>query len=444
MGEGLPAEVVEVVRELAPTVEAVEDLSGLRQAEWDVMVTASTPIQTFREVSNHLRGEVNKQILRSGALGRLCVLAFVEGGEDYPLIDEVMAGGQPRSVHAVYSVRCNEFRAGSDDDSELAELATNHLLPAVRGRQRYWHLYHFGVSGWQALLADADGHALAAAYRRDESDDAGEGVLVPADTGAPGRWVRWAFRRWQATYHDRFGGLRDWEADSRWLTGPESNAAARRNAFDQRAAGLLAALEAERATLEREGDGARHQAIAGSRRLLTAKGRALVDAVIGTLTQLGFGVEVVDDDPARRGDQLEDLRITDPDADGWVALAEVRGYQRGAQVSDIARIERFTKRYLREHGREPDARWYIVNQFHDQAPGDRPPPLHANGNEVADFAADQGAVIDTRTLFRLTTALDGADEEHLRTVRDVLRARRDVWPLDETAANPPAAESSAS
>ena len=117
-------------------------------------------------------------------------------------------------------------------------------------------------------------------------------------------------------------------------------------------------------------------------------------------SELGFKVKVMDD-VAVEGDLLEDLQVTDPDELGWIALAEVRGYKGGAQLHDLLRIGRFVNRFLRATGDEPSRRWYIVNGFLDRDPSEREDPLRSDPSEVATFADDHGAVIDTRVLFKL-------------------------------------------
>jgi hypothetical protein len=136
------------------------------------------------------------------------------------------------------------------------------------------------------------------------------------------------------------------------------------------------------------------------RGLLTAQGDDLVDAVRACLEEIGFHVVNVDQEIATKGDRREDLRISDHDRPDWVAIAEVRGYKRGAQLNDLLRISRFVARYVQEAGRMPDASWYIVNHNMDQDPSIRPTPLASNPTEVTTFVDGNGLIIDTRFLFK--------------------------------------------
>ncbi len=113
---------------------------------------------------------------------------------------------------------------------------------------------------------------------------------------------------------------------------------------------------------------------AGGRRPLTRQGDTLVDAVATTLRDLGFGVQIVDDELAANTAKREDLRVYQA-GDGWEALAAVRGYKGGASLNDLLRIERFVGLFLADEHRRPAAVWYVVNQFLTTDPDTRPKPL---------------------------------------------------------------------
>lgn len=134
------------------------------------------------------------------------------------------------------------------------------------------------------------------------------------------------------------------------------------------------------------------------RSLLTTQGDELVAIVGVALRDLGFEVEEMDPVwPA--GQRREDLRVSDSDDLTWVAIVEVRGYTGGGQVNDLLRIGRFQNRYLQDEGAEPTRSWYIVNQFKDLDPDERPALLASSPDEVATFAESGGLAVDTRTLF---------------------------------------------
>jgi hypothetical protein len=131
------------------------------------------------------------------------------------------------------------------------------------------------------------------------------------------------------------------------------------------------------------------------------------------------------------GDRREDLRVTIPDDPAWIAIVEVRGYRGGAQVKDLMRLARFRSRFRTETGAEPDASWYVVNQFLGVDPGGRQRVLSGNPDEVSEFAADDGLVIDTRELFRLVNAVN-AGALALGDARDILRSGRGVFKQSAT------------
>jgi hypothetical protein len=156
------------------------------------------------------------------------------------------------------------------------------------------------------------------------------------------------------------------------------------------------------------------------RALLTTQSAELVRAVHRTLEELGFGV-IDADTTAEPDDHLEDLRITDPDAPGWVALAEVKGYTKGAKTEALTQFLRFNARYVEQNGTLPSASWYIVNQFLARDPSTRQPALHGKDGDVAAFAAASGLVIDTVALFKLLWQVQNHSitaeraRKHLRT-----------------------------
>jgi hypothetical protein len=164
---------------------------------------------------------------------------------------------------------------------------------------------------------------------------------------------------------------------------------------------ILADLDQREALLHRELDERRERADRADRRLLTAQGDDLRAEVISALKDIGFTVTDVDTEAAKKGDLLEDLRVTDPDSPGWIALAEVRGYGAGAKVSDLQRIGRFVERYIKAEGKPPSSRWYVVNHHIGWDPSIRPTPLASNREEVELFSEVDGLVIDTRSLFTI-------------------------------------------
>ena len=136
------------------------------------------------------------------------------------------------------------------------------------------------------------------------------------------------------------------------------------------------------------------------RALLTTQSDELKDAVLRALIEIGFIVVDADLD-AKKDDHLEDLRISDPNESGWIALGEVKGYTKGAKTEALTQFLRFNARFVQENGRLPDACWYIVNQFLGRDPSSRQLALNGKDDDVKAFAAANGLVLDTRELFKL-------------------------------------------
>jgi len=144
---------------------------------------------------------------------------------------------------------------------------------------------------------------------------------------------------------------------------------------------------------------------ANERALLTSQADSLKNVVIGSLRRLGFVVDDMDS-AWPQGDKREDLRAKNPDHAEQIVLVEVRGYARGAQLSDLMRMQRFAARFQKDEGRLPDRLWYVVNHSLADDPSQRQPALASNPTEVETFAESGGLVIDTVELFKLWQAVD--------------------------------------
>jgi hypothetical protein len=215
--------------------------------------------------------------------------------------------------------------------------------------------------------------------------------------------VKVALHEWQKRDPETFPSA-EWVIEPPWRTPAENRIATELHELEAKRAAILAELDEQQEVLVAALSTARRSAEAHERLLLTARGDDLVQAVTECLVDLGFSATNMDDVyPA--GDRREDLQVTAREVPEWVALVEVRSYRRGAQSDDLQRIGRFSKRYLRDNGREADALWYVVNQFNEDNPAQRPPVLASKEPELAEFANDDGVAIDTTHLFRLWMAV---------------------------------------
>lgn len=374
---------------LVPTIHFASDraqLALVRQGDFDAAVLW----RTDADLAEHLN-----------------VLQF--GGEFADVVSTRFAVGQvAEGVHSVAA----EFEIPEGVPDAVAALVRQDLAQLAVDREWVPTLgynviaYYHGSTHNDAMrafikpfLRDFDGLAVAGRYERPGGNS--EWWRVPDFVSHPERWAAVALDVWRERDPDRFPAEASWQQREEWRTDTErrllheqQRLRLKRSEADRRFAEALAQVgqklqEAEQHAEENE------------RRLLTAQGDDLVAEVVQSLREIGFEVIDVDAQISSPGDRREDIRVLDPSAPGWIALGEVRGYARGAQLNDLLRLTRFVTRFVRDEGREPDATWYVVNQMLATDPATRPLPLEANPEEVETFAEDGGLILDTRELFAL-------------------------------------------
>lgn len=258
----------------------------------------------------------------------------------------------------------------------------------------------------QPLLRESgdQGQVLAGIVGRQEGPGPEVWCLPDRAFSAAEQWTRAALRSWSDKFPEQFPTA-DWQADVRWMTTPERQAANALAEHNELTIRTIADLAARTSELEELYEDARNAATAGLRRLILANGDALVDAATDALKLLGF--EVVDADAERVGqEKLEDLRVADGE---WVCLVEVKGYERrNAKANDLLQLGKAAEQFIKRTGAVPSARWYLVNQSFATPPDDRRRPLE--GSEMIEtFAGQSGLIIDTRDLYRLTVAVENRD-----------------------------------
>jgi hypothetical protein len=402
ISNGFDAGLTERLAALVPTSRVIASFSDVRAAEWDCYITPTGLVAT-----PHMEVRVPRH---------LCVV-YVDERMTSGVLDRVVADAAWCYIRLRENLVCNEFYPSPEGlDSELRRLVDEKLLPVVKNREkhRYFDIQAAPVSGadWivvqealRPFLRAASGHVLAGAYDR-TSDGPVLGVesevwLIPGDTPEIEAWVAMALRHWHRRWPERFPlALQDWERDERWQTPDEKTLVQALDDLYLERERVVAEFDERTAELSAQLQAASERANGTERRLLTEKGDVLKDAVIDALRELGFTVEDRDavTDPK---DRLEDLRLTDPDDAGWIALVEVRAYNGGAALNDALRMNRFRARYRDESGNWPTATWYVVSQFVNGDPGRRPPVLSLNAAEVAQFRDDSFLLLDTAQLFRL-------------------------------------------
>jgi hypothetical protein len=175
---------------------------------------------------------------------------------------------------------------------------------------------------------------------------------------------------------------------------------------EQQTADRIVGLNGEISRLQAERDG--HEQMlrtsldsppAGAKRLLTSDGDDLVEATAEVLSELGFVVrdmdaELQDDQPKR-----EDLRVTIPSDDRWVALVEVKGYGKGAKTNDLRQIRNQRDNFISETGEPPDATWWVMNENRQISDPSLRPALGADVDAQSTLV--ETTVIRTTDLFQL-------------------------------------------
>lgn len=407
---------------LVPTIRFVTPLGldSVRQAEWDAAILFDTLVA----LEDHLF------VLQIGGQGSEQI--------EFPTV-------VARLVPDV-SV-ASEFLLNEDAPQEIRPLVHSDLVPYVTANERNQvsrvrieanrvtpHLTEVPVLTdiVEPFLSDGDGKPLAGRFKR--TGGKAEWWMLPWTGGSVELWLSSALSVWSREYPDKIPASADWQTRPQWQVHDERLAQEGLQQLQDRRTRILEDLEREEANLRRSFEEARAAADSSQRLLLTAQGDDLAASVRAALAEIGFNVRDMDTDQAALGDRLEDLRVSDDDEIDWVALVEVRGYARGAQLNDLLRIGRFVTRYTSQEGRLPSAAWYVVNQFRATDPSTRPMPLHSNAQEVETFAEDGGAVFDTRTIFALLVSVQSGTIDRAEA-RRLLRSARGVFRLDEDEAS---------
>jgi hypothetical protein len=270
------------------------------------------------------------------------------------------------------------------------------------------------------LLVASNGAVLAARVRRSPVSPSGqlpgEMWILPSWVTKHREWLQAAWRVWATEYPGRFPKSPQWGDSATWYTPEEAAIHDQillvRSERDQ----AVARFDAEEASLAEALDRASVLARDGAKRLLTADGDPLCEAVAEVLRELGF--DVVDmDAQVEEGKRVEDLRVREGD---WEAIAEVKGDKRGAALRDLLKIGRFAGLYEGETGHAPSAQWFIVNGMRLTDPGLRPLPLAGSTEDIDLFAEGGGVIISTVDLFQVWCEVKAGRREK-EEVRQVMR-----------------------
>jgi hypothetical protein len=257
---------------------------------------------------------------------------------------------------------------------------------------------------------------------------------LPRQTAQPAAWLRVVIEDLQKVAPEKFPGEPDWMEGAEWATPPLQQLLDAREAELLRHQAEDARHESEMSRIEAEAAAIRASAAKGEWRLLTAQGKELEDAVARALRTLGFEVESMDPPQSTTTNpNLEDLRVRTHDDAGWECLVEVKGYTKGAKVSDVPQIiGRPVRRYISQNQREPSSLWHVVNTYANQNPSSRDPAFDNPEVDLGVLAENGGVAIDTRDLFRAVRDV-AAGHVTAESVRQSLVAASMLWAWDPDA-----------
>jgi len=374
--------------QLCPTSQHIASLSQVRQTEWDLLVTdQSLELKNaIREVEPHLS------------------VVYRAPADEYFVTIERRPGWKSK-IRSRAGVVSQELQRMRNLPERVAILVHEKLEPVLTKRTSHRVFEHQEVRPPESarapeivpFISTAESHPLAGKYPR---SDASEAWLLPEDIPDFPSWVQAALAEWHSLAPERFPGVPDWSTRKAWLTKEELTLTAEIEAVKKERAEQVERLQKLEAELQARLATARESADKYERALLTTQSDELKNSVIRALQEIGFNV-VDADETAQADDHLEDLHITDPDIPGWVALGEVKGYTKGAKTEGLTQFLRFNMRYTSRTGRNPDACWYIVNQFIKRDPSTRQQALHGKDEDVLAFGSASGLVIDTVQLFQV-------------------------------------------
>lgn len=274
--------------------------------------------------------------------------------------------------------------------------------------------------------------------RRAGGKDAGLMWVLPPETAGHAQWLKFFLSEVEKIDPGSVPPSASWKTNSEWTPPALRESVLNLRLLQEERTKAIAQYDDQERELENALFAAGEAAAAGPQRLLTADGDDLVDAVKDVLQALGFTVQDMDDHHAEKtGAKLEDLRVGDPTMQEWICLAEIKGYQKGAKVSDVAQITaRPVVSYVKETGgKEPSSVWHIVNAWRRTDPTTRAKAIDNDEVDLMPLTVSSGALIDTRDLFRawrdVQDGLIGKEQ-----VRQSLRSARTRWSYEVTSPRP--------
>jgi hypothetical protein len=403
---GFDDATAERIKRLFPASILIDHLDEVDQQEWDVLITTRSALGA--EYHLYVIGLGCEAFLPPG---RALLPSAFGPYHDTSQAENTSTGW----VTWTGPSRATQLHVAENLPSTIEQLIVTQLVPLAKQEREHQWLHPGDVI--EPFVSTIRNQCLAGRFPR--PGGISECWCFPGyAVSITPQIVEVALQEWQERDPETFPSA-DWTNKSMWRTPAENRAAGELDKLNAQRAAILADLDRRQVQLDAELTEAKLAAEANERRLLTAQSDDLLNAVAECLSDLGF--DVIKMDEVHTDERLEDLRVTPP-GQGWTALAEIKGYGGGGKSNDLLKFGRYWIRYPKEGGKEPDAGWYIVNQFLKDDPGTRRPILSGNEAALSIFEADyHGLVIDTADLFRLwMAAKDGrlpAEEARSRLVQ---------------------------
>ncbi|WP_146077931.1 hypothetical protein [Pseudoclavibacter sp. AY1F1] len=326
-------------------------------------------------------------------------------------------------LHSLQMVPGREVSMPSGLPDELQRLVKSDLAGAVDARQ-----FQFGIRSdprpsngslsetVRPFLIGPDGLILAGEYQR------ATGVYVwvlPADLPDFRPWIDVAFSEWSKLSATRFPAKPNWIKSEEWRTRDEADAAAAIVALDRAFEEATLVHQAERVGLLEKLAHAERLGAGGERRLISAQGSDLEDAVSDALLALGFTVRNMDETwpvDARR----EDFRVTRAEESDWLAIVEVTGTTRGVKDEKINSLRDHAEDYMAEEKPDtPPSKWLVVNREIKRDPNTR--GSFVREDRLRTTSKNGVLILDSVAVFKLVRFVQ-TNPHRSRDVRDYLRS----------------------
>jgi len=322
----------------------------------------------------------------------------------------------------LFSVRVNTaVEIKSNPQAGLFDSAVEQLVSSIRSSGEA-PPGAYVVNMVLALVETTDA-PVSVIYRRHTDDEAGYGLWAPS-LADPALWLRAYLHLLNRADAKAVPSKPPMLSDpTDWYTPEEAELGCRIDALEDEILVLAAAQDELRGQLELS----LRTVDTLPKPLLWADGDALVEAVAWTFADIGFDVADIDDGVSEGDPKREDLHVTTSEGAGWIALAEVKGYSKGAKTNDLRQINQHVKAFVEREGRSPDSVWWIINDFRHEDPSVRKPTLNGNGDEprLVDVVA-----IPTTAVFRLWRAVRTGDITEQDAIESLKGAQPGVWRFD--------------